>query len=91
MDIKQDDLTYGKVLRWLAIKSANYKFIDSIIDLAQHDDVVRTALFNCISAHKSFKQIYQETINLTTIKKAIGAIMMFPIRRNRLQVSEPYI
>jgi len=86
-----DDLIYGKVLRWLAIKSANYKFIDSIIDLARRDDVVHTALFNCISAHKSFKQIYEETINFRTIRRGIGAIMMFPIRKHRLQVSEPYI
>ncbi|MBM3239603.1 NAD(P)/FAD-dependent oxidoreductase [Candidatus Poribacteria bacterium] len=86
-----DDLIYGKVLRWLAIKSANYKFIDSIIDLARRDDVVRTALFNCISAHKSFKEIYEETINFRTIRRGIGAIMMFPIRKHRLQVSEPYI
>jgi flavin-dependent dehydrogenase len=77
-----DDLIYGKALRWLTIRSANYKFIDSIIDLARHNDVVRTALFNCISAHKSFKQIYQETINLTTIRKGIGSIMIFPIRGN---------
>ncbi|MFQ6041635.1 MAG: NAD(P)/FAD-dependent oxidoreductase [Candidatus Poribacteria bacterium] len=81
-----DDLIYGKALRWLTIKSANYKFIDSIINLARRDNVVRTALFNCISAHKSFKQIYQETINLTTIGKGIGAIMMFLIRGNRFQM-----
>jgi flavin-dependent dehydrogenase len=74
-----DDLIYGKVLRWLAITSANYKFIHAIIDLAGHDNVVRTALFNCVSAHKSFKEIYKETINLRTIRKSIGAIMMFLI------------
>jgi len=76
------DLIYGRILRWLTIKSANHKFIDAFIALARKDEVVRTALFNCVSAHKSFKAIYKETINATTIAKGIEAIGMLFLKRN---------
>ena len=57
-----DDLPYGNVLRWVTVRIASYRLLDPIIDLARRDPPLRNALFNCVSAYKSFKTIFEETV-----------------------------
>lgn len=77
-----DDLIYGRVLRWFTIKFSNYKLLDAFIELAKSDSITRTALFNCVSAHKPFKTIYKETISMTTLLKSVSALGRFLLTRN---------
>ena len=65
------DIPYGRVVRWLANKSSNSKLLDSIIDLAKNDLLLRNALFNCVSAHKPFKTIIRETWDYKLILKVL--------------------
>jgi hypothetical protein len=34
--------------------------MDLIVNLAKDDPMLENALFNCVSAHKSFKEIFKE-------------------------------
>ena len=63
------DILYGKLLRWLAIQSANTGVLDGVIDLAGREEVLRRALFNCVSAHKPFKKIMAETAGFNILMK----------------------
>ena len=42
------DLFYGCAVRRLAIASASYGFLDSVIDLAGREPLLHRALFNCV-------------------------------------------
>ena len=77
-----DDLIYGRMLRWFTIKFSNHNLLEAFIELAQRDVIVRTALFNCVSAHKPFKTIYKETVNMTTFLKSMGALGSYLLTRN---------
>jgi flavin-dependent dehydrogenase len=70
----QDDLIYGRVLRRLAKFASNRKLIDPILNLAEREPAVKLALFNCVSAHKNFKEIYKDSISFKTLSKAILAV-----------------
>lgn len=65
------DIPYGKVLRWLAIYISGSRLFESIIKLAKNDILLRKALFNSISAHKPFKQIFKETLKPKLVLKFI--------------------
>ena len=64
-----EDLPYGRALRWLTIHTSRYRLLDPVLELASKDERLRMALFNCVSAHKPFKQIFQETVDLELISK----------------------
>ncbi len=55
------DLLYGKILRRLVILGSKHGLLDSFIRLAEQDERLQRALFNCVSGHKSFKAIWEET------------------------------
>ena len=50
--IALNDLFYGHVMRKLAITNASYGFLDSVMDLARGEPLLRRARFNCVSAHQ---------------------------------------
>jgi len=77
-----NDLIYGRALRWFTIKFSNHKLLDAFIELAKRDNIIRSALFNCVSAHKPFKTIYKETVNMTTLLKSVSALGKFFVKRN---------
>ena len=66
-----EDIPYGKVLRRLALASSNSKFLDTLIDVAKEEPLLRNALFNCVSAHRSFKDIFRETWNTNLTMKIL--------------------
>ena len=87
-----EDLPYGKMLRWLAIRSSRMRFLDPIIELAKDDVSMAEALFDCVSAHKSFKQIFYDTVNAALALKIIKTLFLFLVRsiiRPHSPASEP--
>jgi len=57
-----DDMIYGRIVRWLAIASAYYGFLDPVLEMAKNDHALRRALFDAVSAHKLFKEIVRDTL-----------------------------
>ena len=65
------DIPYGKALRWITIYISGSRLLESLIKLAKSDLLLRKALYNCVSAHKSFKQIFKESLRPKLILKLI--------------------
>jgi flavin-dependent dehydrogenase len=57
-----DDMVYGSIVRWLAIASAYYGFLDPVLEMAKNDHALRRALFDAVSANKLFKEIVWDTL-----------------------------
>lgn len=71
-----DDLSYGKALRWLTLQISDRGLLDSVINLAKQDPSLRTALFNCVSAHKPFKTIFEETVTAGLVLRLVASILL---------------
>lgn len=71
-----DDLSYGKVLRWLTLQISDRGLLDSVINLAKENPSLRTALFNCVSAHKPFKAIFEETVTPRLVVRLVASILL---------------
>ena len=69
-----EDLLYGAVLRWLTVRVAGYRLLDPIIDLARRDASLHNALFNCVSAYKPFKAIFEETVTPGLALRLIASV-----------------
>ncbi|MEW5815117.1 MAG: NAD(P)/FAD-dependent oxidoreductase [Spirochaetota bacterium] len=76
-----EDIPYGKVLRWLAIKSSRWRILDPIVELAQRAPLLENALFDCVSAHKSFKEIFRRTWSFKLMLKVLGTLGLFIVRK----------
>jgi flavin-dependent dehydrogenase len=66
------DLVYGRIIRKLAIVSASSGLLDSVIELARKEPLLRRALFNAVSAHKPYREIGQETLRPGLALKLVG-------------------
>ncbi len=71
-----EDIPYARALRWLSIKSSRLMLLDTVIDLAKKDHLLENALFDCVSAHKSFKKIFSETRNTKLILKILKTLFL---------------
>ena len=56
------DISYGKLMRSLAIIGARWGLLDRVIESAKKNKIWERALFDCVSAHKPYKKIITETI-----------------------------
>jgi flavin-dependent dehydrogenase len=83
-----NDLAYGRIVRRLAITSANYGFLDGVIALAKVEPTLSRALLNCVSAHKPYREIVRETLQPALALKLLGAIGLSRLGLNaRLRLS----
>lgn len=58
-----DDIPYGKVIRYLTIKSCKYGLLDSIFETAKNEKTLTRAFFNIVSGQETYKKTWQETKN----------------------------
>jgi flavin-dependent dehydrogenase len=56
------DLPYGRAVRLLTIVGANQHLLDPLIDVAQHEPILRAALFDAVSGHRSYRAIVGELL-----------------------------
>jgi len=55
------DLPYGRVLRWMTKLSLGFEFMDHLLKVGKDDPIFMNCLFNSVSGHKPYKQIFLET------------------------------
>lgn len=58
-----DDLPYGKAMRTVAMVVSKWRLLNHILALAEHDDRLRRALFDAVSAHKSYRSIVRSMLD----------------------------
>ena len=76
-----EDAPYGRLLRWLAIRSSRMGLLGPIIDVAKDDAVLEDALFNCVSAHTSFKDIFHKAAKNKLVRKVLKTFLVHGIHR----------
>jgi flavin-dependent dehydrogenase len=64
-----DDIPYGKIVRYLTIRSSKYGLLDGILETAKKEEVMRRAFFNIISGQETYKKIWQQTRNFKLLSK----------------------
>jgi flavin-dependent dehydrogenase len=70
------DVMYGRLMRFLAMTSANHFSIDRVVALAKRDPAVRQALFDCISGHRPFREIVRGNLNLPFVARVLKAVLI---------------
>lgn len=76
-----DDLPYGKAMRLLAMVLSKRGLLDSVIVLAEHDGRLRRALFDAVSAHRSYRQIVKGMLDVPWALHMLGLLASTGIRR----------
>ncbi len=56
------DLPYGRAVRLLAIVGATQHLLDPLIIVSRHEPILRTALFDAVSGHRSYRAIVGELL-----------------------------
>ncbi len=69
-----DDLPYGKGLRFLANAGNRFKFMDQVLKIASEDKIFMACMFNCVTAHKTYKEIIRETLSIPLGYKFLVAV-----------------
>lgn len=76
-----DDLPYGKVMRWLALKIAHWRILDPIMIVARDNYKLERALFNSVSAHETFKVIFHQILDLKLFLLVFRSAVLHRIKR----------
>lgn len=58
------DLPFGRVLRWMTNFTTRFEFMDYLLKIAESDRHLMDCLFNSVSGHKPYKQIFKETVSV---------------------------
>jgi flavin-dependent dehydrogenase len=70
-----NDLPYGRVMRWVAIYMSRLGLLDAVIRAAHHSPEIRSALFDAVSAHGSYKDIMKRSLNPNSMWTVIKAMI----------------
>lgn len=76
-----DDLPYGKLMRFAALRIANWKILDPILDLANRHEKLKRALFDSVSGHQTYKIIMRDFWDMGLFAKLLRAILICKLQR----------
>ena len=84
------DLPYGQAVRRLAMVGSRLGMSDTLIAMAEQEPALRRALFDAISAHRSYRDIAADVFYPPTLMRLINAFIKLGFRRrSALPVTEP--
>lgn len=69
------DLPYAKAIRKIAIFFSNFKIMPYAIKLAERNNNLKKALFDCVSAHKNYKDIVKENFSVKLIFRFLKILL----------------
>jgi flavin-dependent dehydrogenase len=75
------DIPYGKVLRLMTNLSRQFGFMDHLLKIAERDPVFMNCMFNCVSAHKTYREIFHETASISLGFVFLREFIRFIFRR----------
>jgi flavin-dependent dehydrogenase len=71
-----DDIPYGKILRFLTIRSSRYGLLDSIFERAKKEKALRRAFFNIVSGQGTYKKTWQETRSFRLLSRTVFSAIL---------------
>lgn len=75
-----DDLPYGQAMRHLTILASRFGLMDAILRAAETDSMLRHALFNAVSAHRSYRDVIHEGFSKASVRAMVAAVLSSPPR-----------
>jgi flavin-dependent dehydrogenase len=81
------DLPYGKLMRFVAVRIANWKILDGILAVAETNEKLRRALFDSVSAHQSYKNILRDSWDFRLFVQILGSVIGSILHRRSNQVT----
>lgn len=67
------DLPYGQAMRHFTILAARLGMMDPILRAAEHNPNLYRALFDAVSAHRSYREVLQEGLSWASLRAVGGA------------------
>ncbi len=68
------DLFYGQMMRHLTILAARFNLLDPVLQAAEVDPGLRQALFDAVSAHRSYREVIHEGLSLASVQAIAAAL-----------------
>jgi len=75
----KDDIPYGKLLRFLTIQCSKYGLIDSILETAKNEPLLKKAFFNIVSGQETYKKTWLKTKDFKLLSR-----IFFKVFANKL-------
>jgi flavin-dependent dehydrogenase len=75
-----DDMPYGRTIRLLTIALSKSRLFDIVIALAEQDPILRHALFDAVSAHRTYHAIVQRTVSPRWMARMAVLLAQLPFR-----------
>jgi flavin-dependent dehydrogenase len=75
-----DDLPYGKAMRGVAIGISKWHLLDAVIALAEQDAHLRRALFDAVSAHRTYRAIVRGMLDARWLARMGLRLAALPFR-----------
>lgn len=69
------DLPYGQVMRRLTILAARLRMMGLVLRAAEADPGLRRALFDAVSAHRSYQAVVQEGLSPASVRALLAAMV----------------
>jgi flavin-dependent dehydrogenase len=79
-----DDIPYGKILRFLSIRSSKYGLLDSIFETAKKEKPLRRAFFNIVSGQETYKKTWQETRSFRLFSRTVSSAILSKFFKGRI-------
>lgn len=81
-----DDMPYGKAIRALTIQMSKWNLFDIVIALAEQDLALRHALFDAVSAHRTYRDIVHRTVNPRWLARMALLLATLPFRNRKPKI-----
>ena len=79
-----DDIPYGKILRFLTIRSSRYGLLDSIFETAKKEKTLRQAFFNIVSGQETYKKTWKETRSFRLLARTVSSAIFSKFFKGRI-------
>jgi len=69
-----DDLPYGQAMRRLTILASRFGLMDVVLRAAERDAKLRQALFDSVSAHRSYRDVVRAGLSVASARAVVKAL-----------------
>ncbi len=76
-----NDLPFGQAMRHLTVSASRLGLMGVVIRAAENAPGLRQALFDAVSAHRSYWQVVRECITINTVQAILSALVQRPDAR----------
>jgi flavin-dependent dehydrogenase len=76
-----EDLPYGQIMRRFTILAARVGLMNVVLLAAQRDATLRQALFDAVSAHRPYGQVFRDALSPASVRSVVSALARAVVSR----------